>query len=146
MTRPILRIKHLHPDAVTPKYQSAGAACFDLHCVDGGFIECGQSVTFRIGISCEIPVGFALLIHSRSGHGFKHGVRLANGTGVVDSDFRGELEVRLRNDHGYLDFNVRDGDRIAQAMLIAAPQYEILEVSELTDTVRGTQGFGSTGA
>ncbi len=150
-----LKIKKLHPDAVVPQYQTAGAACFDLHAcqsesvVDGhdsGMpVEFLDGCTFRTGLSVEVPQGHVLLIFSRSGHGFKYDTRLANCVGVIDSDYRGELMVRLMND-GDEPFIVRKGDRIAQAMIIPIPRVEFEVVKELTATERGTGGFGSTGA
>lgn len=138
-----LKIKKLHPDAVVPKYATAGAACFDLHALEEvGFFK-GWS--FRTGIAVEIPEGHAMMIYSRSGHGFRSDTRLANAVGILDSDYRGEVMVRLFND-GDEPFIVRKGDRIAQAMIVPIPRVEIEVVEELTATARGTGGFGSTGA
>ena len=145
-----LKIKKLHPDAVIPKYATPGSACFDLHAVD-----CGQQtpvwgcqpVTFRTGLSFEIPTGYAIKIYSRSGHGFKNAVRLSNVVGIIDSDFRGEVMVRLTCDDAQLDvLRVNPGDRIAQAMLVPVEQVEFLEVDDLSSTSRGSGGFGSTGS
>lgn len=149
-----LKIKKLHPDAVVPQYQTAGAACFDLHALaEGGMpfgyeglpVEFFEGSTFRTGLSVEIPAGHAMLIYSRSGHGFRSDTRLANAVGVLDSDYRGEVLVRLFND-GAEPFIVHKGDRIAQAMLVPIPRVEFEVVEELTTTERGTGGFGSTGA
>ena len=85
-----------------------------------------------------------MLVYSRSGHGFKHGVRLANSVGVIDSDYRGEVSIGLRNDSP-LRFDYKAGDRLAQAMILPVPMVELVEVEELSDTERGTGGFGSTG-
>jgi dUTP pyrophosphatase len=139
-----VKIKKLHPDAVLPKYATPGAACFDLHAIEGGGIDACGSMNFATGLSFEVPAGHVMLIYSRSGHGFKNGVRLANGTGVIDSDYRGEVVVKLHND-GTRCFDVNPGDRIAQAMIVPIPQVELVEVDELTDTERGTGGLGSTG-
>lgn len=150
-----LRVKRLHELATLPRYQSAGAACFDLHAVitdaeqsppgSGITIPPGGAHTFKIGLVFEVPTGWVMKVYSRSGHGFKHGIRLANGTGIIDSDFRGEMLVRLRND-GALPFTVFHQDRVAQCMLEPAPQWGLVEVEELTETERGEGGFGSTGA
>lgn len=86
-----------------------------------------------------------MLIYSRSGHGFKHGVRLANAVGVIDSDYRGEVQVKLVNDGG-MPFYVNKGDRIAQAMLVPVQQFQLAEVEDLSETARGAGGFGSTGS
>lgn len=153
-----LRVKRFHPAAILPKYQTAGAACFDLHAIidvaslgdpigqlGSVTIEPGKAFNFPIGLAFEVPAGWVMLVYSRSGHGFKHGVRLANGTGVIDSDFRGEMRVKLKNDSG-VPFHVAHGDRVAQCLLMPAPQWNIIEVEELSATERGERGFGSTGA
>lgn len=139
---PTLRVKRLHPDAVLPKYQTPGAAAFDLHSVESGPINGAR--TFSTGLAYEVPEGFVMLIYSRSGHGFKHDVRLANCTGVIDSDYRGEMFVRLAEDAGPAP-DVQKGDRIAQALLVKVEQWKIVEVSELSSTERGEGRFGSTG-
>lgn len=148
---PTLKVKRVHPDATMPRYQTAGAACFDLHAVidDGAskvYVPNDGAVDFRIGLAFEVPDGFVMLVYSRSGHGFKNGVRLANCTGVVDSDFRGELHVKLRNDTPGSVFVVRHGDRVGQALLMPVQQWSLVEVEELSDTARGERGYGSTGA
>ena len=143
-----LKIKRLHPDAIMPTYGSDGAACFDLYA-----IQCKRDTavfeptTFRTGLAFEVPDGHALMVYSRSGHGFNYDTRLANCVGVVDADFRGEVMVRLTSDgQEYSYLAVSPGDRIAQAMLIPVPRLTLVEVDELSETVRGAGGFGSTGA
>jgi dUTP pyrophosphatase len=86
-----------------------------------------------------------MLIFSRSGHGFKNDVRLSNCVGVIDSDYRGEVQIKLSNDGGD-HFTINNDDRIAQAMLVKLPWVELIEVDELSETARGTNGFGSTGS
>lgn len=143
-----LQFKKLHPDAIIPRYATKGAACFDLHALKDGLVPLDgthKTDTLRTGLAVEIPEGYAMLIYSRSGHGFKHDVRLANCVGVIDADYRGELMVKLTMDEdGY--FVVNKGDRIAQAMIVPAPQWQIIEADELSETERGTGGFGSTGS
>jgi len=150
-----LKVKKLHKDAVLPRYASAGAACFDLHAIGSVQLELNNSRTqrFRTGLSFEIPKGWVMLIFSRSGHGFKFDTRLANCVGVIDADYRGEVMVKLTFD-GDMDGSDEvnpvpffgQNDRIAQAMLVQIPQVELVEVDELSDTVRGSGGFGSTGS
>jgi dUTP pyrophosphatase len=127
-----------------PKYQTAGAACFDIQTLGWGNIAPGTQKTFDTGLQYEIPEGHVMLVFSRSGHGAKSGVRLANGTGVIDSDYRGNLFVALRND-GDTDFHISSGDRIAQAMIVPLPLVTLVEVAELSETARGEGGMGSTG-
>jgi dUTP pyrophosphatase len=154
----ILKFKKMHSNAIAPKYATPGAACFDLHAATvegmtniGANVQTGYPITCSTGLSFEIPEGFVMLVYSRSGHGFKHQVRLSNAVGVVDSDYRGEVMVQLISDArdedlGYVPFFVRPGDRIAQAMIVPIFDLEMEEVDELSTTERGTGGFGSTGA
>lgn len=140
----IIKIKRLTEAARLPEYATEGAACFDLRAIEPGHVEAFGAHTFRTGLAFEIPRGSVMLIYSRSGHGFKNDIRLANCVGVIDSDYRGEVMVKLRND-GPIAFDFEAGDRIAQAMIAAAPAFELEETSKLSDTARGAGGFGSTG-
>ncbi|MRR49360.1 MAG: dUTP diphosphatase [Rhodocyclaceae bacterium] len=141
----VLKVKKNDIEAIIPRYATKGAACFDLHAIWGGEIApCGGTCDFRTGLSFEIPEGYVMKVYSRSGHGFKNGIRLVNSVGIVDSDYRGEVMVKLRND-SYIAYTVRDGDRVAQAMIVPAPIFQIMEVESLGETERGTGGFGSTG-
>lgn len=139
-----LKFKRLTEGARTPTYGTCGAACFDLYAVDDVSIGANAAGTVSTGVAFDIPQGYVILVYSRSGHGFKSGVRLANCTGVVDSDYRGEVMVRLTNDSRQ-DFHVSRGDRIAQAMLMPVDQWRLVETDTLSATDRGAQGFGSTG-
>lgn len=148
-----LRVKKLHPDAVLPRYATNGAACFDLHAVTdsapGVQVLHGSPLTVRTGLAFEVPAGHVMLVYSRSGHGFKNNVRLANCVGVVDSDYRGEVLVRLACDDPLYSLDkaltIKHGDRIAQAMLVQVPTVDIELAETLSDTERGAGGFGSTG-
>jgi dUTP pyrophosphatase len=145
----MLKFKRLHGDAILPTYASEGAACFDLYAITPyGIVDIppGEATSVNTGLAVEVPPGWVLKVYSRSGHGFKHGIRLVNGVGIIDSDYRGELIVGLHNDRSDRVFEVRHGDRIAQAMLERAERVEIVEVDSLTETMRGAGGFGSTGA
>lgn len=146
-----LQFKKLLTAATKPQYATKAAACFDLHAVlEGDHLQHGLTVNpgtseiIRTGLAFEVPEGHVMLIFSRSGHGFKNGVRLSNAVGVLDADYRGECKVALQND-GRAKFKVAHGDRIAQAMIIPVPMVTLEEVDELSATERGTCGFGSTG-
>lgn len=104
-----------------------------------------DTLVFETGLFFEVPQGKVLLVFSRSGHGFNHDIRLANCVGIIDSDYRGELKVKLTNDSTQAFFNVKRGDRIAQAMLVDSNQVQFEIVEELSETERGTGGLGSTG-
>lgn len=147
---PIVKIQRLQPDAKIPTYGSDGAACFDFyaHCPNvRTFLHANAPVMFNTGIAIEVPEGWALLIYSRSGHGFKSDTRLSNCVGVIDSDYRGEIKVRLIRDtlsdsHAhYIDHE----DRIAQGMLVPVEKTHFEIVNQLSTTERGAGGFGSTG-
>lgn len=153
-----LRILKLHPNAQVPQYATPGAACFDLHALtvageasEDTLVDHGSPITCATGLAFEVPEGYALMIYSRSGHGFKHGLRLANCVGVIDSDYRGEVLVKLAQDLVYDPaFNapgtrIKPGDRIAQAMLVPVPRVEFEVAEQLTITERGANGLGSTG-
>jgi dUTP pyrophosphatase len=146
-----VRVQRLTQTATLPTYGSDGAACFDLHADTipgaplGTALPAGSSLDVGTGLAFEIPPGFCMRIYSRSGHGFKHGVRLANCVGVIDSDYRGEVRVKLTHD-GHRDLPVRRGDRIAQAEICPVFRVEFDEAETLSDTDRGSNGFGSTGA
>lgn len=149
-----VRIKKLHPAATIPTYGTEGAACFDLKVFAPGCAPANLggedgvrvvSATLGTGLSFEIPQGHVMLVFSRSGHGFNHDVRLANCVGVIDSDYRGEVCVRLTADT-HRELTVAHGDRIAQAMIIPVEQVQFELADELSNTERGTGGFGSTGA
>lgn len=145
----LIGVKRLTDTAILPVFASAGAACFDLHADLKSEDGCEQIIfsyehIFRTGLAFDIPEGYALMVYSRSGHGFKNDVRLANCVGVIDSDYTGEVKVKLTIDHDGC-FTVKHGDRIAQAMLIKLPSVQLVEVDELKTTERGANGFGSTG-
>ena len=139
-----VKFKKLHPDAQVPVYATPGSACFDIFSVESKNVYPGKSEIFETGIALEVPRNHVLLIFSRSGHGFKHDVRLANTTGIIDSDFRGELKIKLKSD-GKMVLCIDSGDRIAQGIIIPYPKVYFEEVKELSETDRGTGGFGSTG-
>jgi len=143
-----VNIKLLNENATVPFYASAGAACFDI-ATDGDiqYDEYGNALC-STGLAFEVPDDHVMLVFSRSGHGFKYDISLSNSVGVTDSDYRGELKVKLRADstagQEILD-NLQKGDRIAQAMIMPVTQVTLNVVKTLTETERGTNGFGSTG-
>lgn len=143
---PSLKVKRLNPDVKFPTFATDDAACFDIYNDEKevNVIQSKKSVKFKTGLAMEIPKGYFVLIYSRSGHGFKNGVRLSNCVGVIDADYRGELMVSLIND-SFESFTVQPGDRIAQGMLMEIPTHTLDEVDSISETARGTGGLGSTG-
>ena len=139
-------VKILREGALLPTYGSAEAAGADLYaCLEAPVtIAPGETVFIPTGIAMAVPRGCAGLIYARSGMACKRGLAPANKVGVVDSDYRGEINVVLHN-HGSVPQTVVHGERIAQMVItpVLTPAYEAAE--ELSDTVRNTGGFGSTG-
>lgn len=142
-----IRVKKLHPVAKLPTYGSAEAAGADLYaCLDAPVtIGAGENAWIPTGIAMEVPKGCAGLIYARSGLACKRGLAPANKVGVVDSDYRGQVVVVLHN-HGTEPQTVEHGERIAQMVItpVITPPY--LETAALSDSDRGSGGFGSTGA
>lgn len=141
-----IKIKKLHPDAIVPTYGTQGAACFDLYacCWKDRRIEPDDDETIHTGLAFEIPKDHVMLIFPRSGLAAKYGINLLNCTGVIDSDYRGEVMIMLRN-NGSDEFCIEKSQRIAQAMILPVQQVAFEVVDELSDTQRGAGGFGSTG-
>ena len=141
-----IRVKKLRENATLPTYGSQWAAGADLYaCLEAPVtIEPHQTVMVPTGLALEVPVGCAGLIYARSSMGAKRGLAPANKVGVIDSDYRGEVMVALHN-HSTVPQTVEHGERVAQMLItpVLTPAYE--EASELSDTVRGVGGFGSTG-
>ena len=142
-----VRIKILREDAVIPKRGTDAAAGADLYaCVDGDGVEIAPGATVMIptGIATEIPDGYAGFIMARSGLSVKRDLAPANKVGLIDSDYRGEIMVALHN-HGTKAQIVEKGERVAQLMIVPYVKADYVVADELSDTVRGEGGFGSTG-
>ena len=141
-----IRVKKLRKNAIVPTYGSEEAAGADLYaCMDEKVtVEPGESAWINSGVAVELPRGYVGLIFARSSMGVKRGLAPANKVGVIDSDYRGEFIVVLHN-HGTQSQTVSHGERIAQLVITPVFTPGFAEVDELTDTERGTGGFGSTG-
>lgn len=141
-----MKIKLNHANAKVPTYATDGSACFDLYCAE--VVELlSDTVTINTGIIAEIPEGYAIMVYSRSGHGFKSDTRLCNAVGVIDSDYRGNVMVKLRKDSvKSIPPDLSVGSRIAQAMLIPVNQVRFEVSVHLSESERGSGGFGSSGA
>ena len=141
-----VKIKKVHPDAVSPSYAKSGDAGLDL--VATTIIsETLGSITYGLGIALEIPEGFVGLVFPRSSIR-KTNLQLSNSVGVIDSGYRGELQATFNKIQGIDNVereNYKVGDRVCQIMIIPHPTIELNEVNELSNTERGEGGFGSTG-
>ncbi|WP_428521939.1 dUTP diphosphatase [Roseibium sp.] len=133
-------------DLPLPAYQSDLAAGFDLLAAVENplWLEPGSRALVPTGLAMALPAGFEAQVRPRSGLAAKHGVTVLNTPGTIDADYRGEVKVILIN-HGNTAFEITRGDRIAQMVIAPVLQAEIEEVEILSETSRGTGGFGSTG-
>lgn len=142
--------------AKLPAYATPGSACFDLFgcCVVAGDYN---DVTIATGLKFDIPDGYVMRIYSRSGHGFKHGIRLANCVGIIDSDYTGEVMIKLTCDKPQIESNVNGlmqilsdvqfngkTPAIAQAEIVPVEYVEFNFGTVDKQTDRGAGGFGST--
>lgn len=142
-----IAVKKLKEDAKLPTYGSTEAAGADLYaCLEEPVtVAPGQTVWIPTGIALKVPRGCAGLIYARSGLACKQGLAPANKVGVIDSDYRGEVVVVLHN-HSNAQQVVDPGQRIAQLLITPVITPEYREVTELSSSVRGAGGFGSTGS
>jgi len=143
----IVSFKKLNPAAKPPYRATQNSAGADLFaCLDAQEVVLASKSRLLIstGIAVEIPAGYGGFIFPRSSLSSKHGVSLANCVGVIDADYRGEVKVPLIN-HSDTDYAIRNGDRIAQLVILPVEAAVFAEKSALSDTERGMGGFGSTG-
>lgn len=133
----------LRNGAKVPTYATDGSGCFDIYATSVKRVS-DDVFEYSTGLFFEIPKGQTLFIFSRSGQGFNYRTRLSNCVGVIDSDYRGELKVQLIQDQ-VKGFPWDDLTKaIAQGMIIDTPQVKFNPVDELSETERGSGGFGST--
>ena len=131
-----------------PAYQSADAAGLDLLAAVPEhapmILAPGQYTMIPTGLVIALPSGYEAQVRPRSGLAAKHGVTVLNSPGTIDADYRGEINVLLIN-HGGAPFAIRRGERIAQMVIAAVVQAELRPVTSVSETERGSGGFGSTG-
>ena len=142
MQRAVLEVKKLAPNARLPVLGSVNAAGYDLHSFEQKSVPARGKALIGTGLAFAIPVCNYGRIAPRSGLAVKNSIHV--GAGVVDADYRGEVKVLLFN-HSDVDFEVNEGDRIAQMIVAPVLQAEFLLAEALEDTERGAGGFGSTG-
>lgn len=142
-----MKIRMISKSGRMPFYATDSSAGFDIQAYlpDGDFLlKKGERALIPTGYYFEIPEGYEAQIRARSGLAIKHGIGLVNGIGTVDADYRGEWLVPLIN-WSQEDFIIKDGERIAQVVISPVVKAEIEEALELSDTERGSGGFGHTG-
>ncbi|PIR38785.1 MAG: dUTP diphosphatase [Candidatus Zambryskibacteria bacterium CG10_big_fil_rev_8_21_14_0_10_42_12] len=137
-----IKIKKLHPEATLPTYGRAGDAGMDLYAVEEARVVPGETAHIKTGLSFELPEGYAGLVWDKSGLSFKHGIKVIGG--VLDSNYRGELILGVIN-LGKEAYTFEKGHKVSQMLIQKIERAEFIEADELSDTVRGEQGFGSSG-
>ena len=141
-----IKIKLLNEKATVPTYGTEYSAGADLYNLKDTRVEVEphKTVLIKTGIAAEIPEGYCGLVFARSGLATKRGLAPANKVGVIDADYRGEIMVALHN-HSDEVAVVEGGERVAQLAIVPFLKAEFTESEELSETVRGEGGFGSTG-
>ena len=143
----IVRVFRLssNPDLPLPARQSAHAAGYDVASAEPDFVLMpGERLAVGTGLTFALPEGYEMQVRPRSGLALRHGITLPNAPGTIDADYRGELKVILQNSGGD-PVTIRRGERIAQLVFARHETPEIEESDALSETARGTGGFGSTG-
>ena len=146
MEAPVLRVKKKDPSVPLPQYESSGAAGMDLRAFVATEVSIPPLGKARIptGLFFEVPDGYEAQVRPRSGLADKNGVTVLNTPGTIDSDYRGEVQVIMIN-LGTEAFTVKNGERIAQMVISPVTRARVSEVERLSETERGSGGFGSTG-
>jgi dUTP pyrophosphatase len=142
-----IQVKKLHPEAVVPEYKSNLAAGFDLVALEDTVFQINETKLVRTGIAVDVGPGYQLEVRNRSGMALKTPMRVTNSPGTVDADYRGEVFVMMTMvpAMGYSTYVIKQGDRIAQGVVMPAIMADIEVTDELNNTERGAGGFGSTG-
>ena len=139
-----VKIKRIHDDALLPMQANPGDAGMDLYSIEAALIPSGEAKLVRTGLQIELPKGTEAQIRPRSGLALKHSLTVLNSPGTIDEGYRGEIGVIIIN-HGKETFIVEKSMRIAQMVIQTVPVVQLTEVNELSQSERGTSGFGSSG-
>jgi dUTP diphosphatase len=137
-------VRRLREDAVLPSHAYDGDAGLDLSACEALTLAPGARAVVGTGIALEIPEGYAGFVQPRSGLAARHGIGVVNSPGLIDSGYRGEIQVVLLNSDQGEAFTVEPGMRIAQLVVVPIASVRVTEVEELTMSERGGRGFGSS--
>jgi dUTP pyrophosphatase len=141
-----IAVQRLRAEAVLPKRAYAGDAGLDLVACERCELGPGERATVPTGVAVAVPEGYAGFVQPRSGLARRHGISIVNTPGLIDSGYRGELQVTLLNTDRQQSFTIEPGMRIAQLVVVPVPETDVVEVDELPASERGAAGFGSSGA
>jgi dUTP pyrophosphatase len=137
-------VRRLRPDAHLPEQSYEGDAGMDLSACEAVTIEPGERAVVPTGLAVEIPDGYAGFVQPRSGLAVRHGIGIVNSPGLIDSGYRGEIQVVLLNTDREQRFTVEPGMRIAQLVIQPVAVARLVVVDELASSERGSRGFGSS--
>jgi dUTP pyrophosphatase len=138
-------IQRLDAELPMPAYAHPGDAGADLYAVEDVELQPGERAVIGTGVAIALPDGYAAFVHPRSGLAAKHGITLVNAPGTVDAGYRGEIRVTLINTDAKEPFRLQRGERVAQLVVQRVERAAFYEVERLPGSVRGANGFGSTG-
>ncbi|TMR18347.1 dUTP diphosphatase [Nonomuraea turkmeniaca] len=138
-------IHRLDVELPMPSYAHPGDAGADLYAAEGVELLPGERAVVGTGVAIALPDGYAAFVHPRSGLAVRHGVTMVNAPGTVDAGYRGEIKVTLINTDAKEPFRLQRGDRVAQLVIQRVERAAFYEVERLPGSVRGANGFGSTG-
>ncbi|MER6511165.1 dUTP diphosphatase [Nonomuraea sp. NPDC048881] len=138
-------IQRLDTGLPVPSYAHPGDAGADLYAAEDVELLPGERAVVGTGVAIALPDGYAAFVHPRSGLAARHGVTLVNAPGTVDAGYRGEIKVTLINTDAKEPFRLQRGDRVAQLVVQRVERAAFYEVERLPGSVRGANGFGSTG-
>ena len=139
-----VKIKKTHPNGKIPTYATDGSGAFDFYSAEDVNFKYTETQAINLGVAMEVPKEHVLLLFPRSSIGMDTGFRMANSAGVIDSDYRGTIHALYENIFA-VPQHFKQGQRIAQGIIVPIPKVEFEEVEELSTTERGEGGFGSTG-
>jgi dUTP pyrophosphatase len=139
-----LSVRRLRADAALPSRAYAGDAGFDLTACDRHELRPGERAVVATGLAVALPEGHGGFVLPRSGLAARNGITIVNAPGLIDSGYRGEVQVVLLNTDARETFVVEPGMRIAQLVVLPVPFVELVELDELPETERGARGFGSS--
>jgi dUTP pyrophosphatase len=137
-------VRRLRADAALPSQAYAGDAGFDLTACERHELGPGERATVPTGLAVAIPEGHGGFVLPRSGLAARNGITIVNAPGLIDSGYRGEVQIVLLNTDQTTPFVVEPGMRIAQLVVLTVPQVELVELEELPESERGARGFGSS--
>lgn len=140
-----MEIRRLDPDLPLPQYAHTGDAGLDIYSAEDVTLQPLERYLIPTGIAVAIPEGYAGFVQPRSGLAIKKGLSLVNTPGLIDSHYRGEIKVIAINLDPTTPIVINRGDKIAQLVIQSVASVDLVEVTELDETVRGEGGFGSTG-